>query len=267
MGKTLEVSDMPALSDEMHTKLRALERDLRTELSHCCHSYDLRDPDAAFEYVRTYAIKFFDCFYGFYSHIPDPQYESHWRPASEKFAYGRIVKCIENHSAVEAFFKRSSDRIERIKRTISDHAERKARRFPTTAFGPPPLPEEEKQVDAREMLSTLSGRPASSVYTKAAIDLTPSSPLLAMVRDAQSAHMRPASASVVTIGEQIKSLRDECHLTVEEMAQALEVDRKSISRHLSSQYQPSKRHLVAYEKLFSQRLGKQVILKTSRQCS
>src|ERR1700739_3930146 len=108
MGKNLEVSDMPVLPDWMHSKLRSLERSLMSELSSCCHSYDLRDPEAAFEYVRTSAIKFFDLYYDFYSKFPDPQYQPHWRPASEKFAFQRIVKCIENSSAVESFFRSSS---------------------------------------------------------------------------------------------------------------------------------------------------------------
>jgi hypothetical protein len=126
MGKDLEVSDMPVLSDEMHVQLRTLERNLLEKLSHCCHSYDLRDPEAAFEYVRTYATKFFDCFYDFYSHSPDPQYHPHCRPAAEKLAYQRVMKCIENYTSVESFFRRSLDRPGRIRKTISNHAEQRS---------------------------------------------------------------------------------------------------------------------------------------------
>ena len=96
MGKTFEASDMPPLTEEIHDELRAIERELCSVLFKCCGSYSLDDPEAAFEYTRTYAIKFYDCFYRFYSKNPDPVYQPHWRPASERFAFQRVIRCIEN---------------------------------------------------------------------------------------------------------------------------------------------------------------------------
>lgn len=124
MGKPLELSDMPALSSQMHSGLRVLEKSLQHELSLCCDGYTLRDPEAAFEYVRTYAVDFFDHYFEFYSGFPE--YQQHWRPASERFAYQRVVKCIENCSPVHDFFLNHPDRRTRVQRTISDHAQREA---------------------------------------------------------------------------------------------------------------------------------------------
>jgi hypothetical protein len=126
MGKPLEVSDMPPLTREIHKELRQLETLLNRDLLSCCGEYHLADPHAAFEYTRTAATEFFDCFYRFYSENPDPQYREHCRPASERFAFGRIVKCLEDISSVEDYFKRNQDRVDRIKRTISDHAQKVA---------------------------------------------------------------------------------------------------------------------------------------------
>lgn len=124
MGKALEISDMPPLTPEMHDELRALERGLRLELRSCCNRYEVIDPHAAFEYARTYAVQFYDLYYGFYSQIPDPKYRPHWRPASETFAFDRVVRCIENNSGIRAYFANDTTRTQRIRRTISDHAER-----------------------------------------------------------------------------------------------------------------------------------------------
>ena len=137
MGKPLEHSDMPPLTVEMHSDLRALEKRLRLALGSCCSGYDLIDSHAAFEYVRTYATEFYDCYYRFYSHIPDPKYRPHWRPASETFAFDRVVQCIENSYSVLGYFRSDAARVERIKRTIKDHAEQNSlpERFPTLPVG------------------------------------------------------------------------------------------------------------------------------------
>jgi hypothetical protein len=175
MGKPFEVSDMPPLSREMHGELRQLERGLNRDLLSCCAGYSLVDEHAAFEYTRTAAIEFFDCFYAFYSKTPDPAYREHWKPASERFALGRIVKCIENITAVESYFKRSNDRVERIKRTISDHAKSAA--------------------NSEDNHPAPTGRQAS-LNALAGIDPYSDSPLLKMARAAST---RPAVFSPVSL--------------------------------------------------------------------
>ena len=175
MGKSLEVSDMPPLSREMHEDLRQLETRLTRDLRSCCSNYDLTDPHTAFEYTRTAAIEFFDCFYAFYSKVPDAAYREHWKPASEKFALGRIVKCIENITLVESYFKRNQDRVGRIKRTISDHA---------------------KGIESVEANnSALFGKQAS-VSALAGIDIASASPLLMRAFDAAKT-IRPTVFSPV----------------------------------------------------------------------
>jgi hypothetical protein len=152
MGKTFEVSDMPALSREFHDELRGIEHQFGKALSRCISSMDeLFDPNAAFEYARTYAIEFYDLFYGFYSRYPD--YREHWRPASEAFALQRVIQCLNNYSVLQAFLNRDH-RIERIRRTISDHAQRV----------PPPL---------------IPGK-LPSAYAASGIDVASGSPLLKM---------------------------------------------------------------------------------------
>lgn len=124
MENPLKTSDMPPLTLEVTKKLRGMERDLQSDLGSCCNNYDLTDREAAFEYVRTYAVKFYECFYSFYSQILDPRYRPHWRPASETFAYQRVLKCIKNNSATRSAFYFDNDRGARIRRTISDYADR-----------------------------------------------------------------------------------------------------------------------------------------------
>jgi hypothetical protein len=170
MGKILEVSDMPPLTLEVTGQLRAMERDLRLALGSCCDNYGLVDREAAFEYARTYAISFYDCFYNFYSRIPDGTYRPHWRPASERFAFQRVVRCIENNSAVKVLFF-DPERKARVWKTISDHAERNA--IPV-AFS-----------------TALTGKQASA-YAASGVDIASGSPLLLMAASAaRGAHLQP----------------------------------------------------------------------------
>lgn len=159
MGKILEVSDMPPLTLELTSQLRAMERDLRLALGSCCDNYDLIDREAAFEYVRTYAVKFYDCFFSFYSHHPDQTYKPHWRTASERFAFQRVVRCIERNSAVKALFF-DAERSQRVQKTISDHAERSA------------IP---------GILPTIRPLKQTPELTRAGIDMASASPLLMYV--------------------------------------------------------------------------------------
>lgn len=73
----------------------------------------------------------------------------------------------------------------------------------------------------------------------------------------------PQTPTSKPIGTQIDDLRKECRLTVEELADALDVDPRSVYRHLSGKADPRSRHLAAYEKLFSQKLGNPIRLNTS----
>jgi DNA-binding XRE family transcriptional regulator len=66
-----------------------------------------------------------------------------------------------------------------------------------------------------------------------------------------------------TIAAQIERLRAECRLTVEDLAEALDVEPRSVYRHLSGKTIPRKKQTAAYEKLFSKHLGKQTRLETS----
>ncbi len=158
----------------MHDDLRHLETMLHRMLDSCCSSHELRDKHAAFEYMRTYATKFYDCYYNFYSKIPDPKYQPHWRPASETFAFDRIVMCIENNYYVAAYFNSDATRVERIKRTISDHAERNAI--------PPAFP-------------TMQTAKQASAYARAGIDLASASPLMIMVAEgARREQLQPVSS-------------------------------------------------------------------------
>ncbi|MGB2635016.1 MAG: helix-turn-helix transcriptional regulator, partial [Candidatus Acidiferrum sp.] len=57
------------------------------------------------------------------------------------------------------------------------------------------------------------------------------------------------------IAKQIDRLREESRLTVEEVAEALDVDPRSVYRHLSGQANPRSRQIAAYEELCSDLTG------------
>lgn len=63
-----------------------------------------------------------------------------------------------------------------------------------------------------------------------------------------------------TLAEQIKKLRDEARLTNEELADKINLGLRSLYRHLSGT-PPRPRHVGAYEKFFSEKLARKVILQ------
>ena len=64
-----------------------------------------------------------------------------------------------------------------------------------------------------------------------------------------------------TIGAQINRLREECHLTEEELAEKIDMDIRSVQRHLANKIKPYARHLRTYERVFSKLLNKQVVIR------
>jgi DNA-binding transcriptional ArsR family regulator len=77
--------------------------------------------------------------------------------------------------------------------------------------------------------------------------------------EGESAHTSPQPPTE-SIGAQLDRLREECRLTVEDLAAALDVDPRSVYRHLSGKSLPRRSHIGAYERLFSQKLERKVVL-------
>jgi hypothetical protein len=63
------------------------------------------------------------------------------------------------------------------------------------------------------------------------------------------------------IGAQINRLRDECHLTEEELAEKVDIDIRSVQRHLANEVKPYARHLRTYEMVFSKLLNRKVVIR------
>jgi hypothetical protein len=67
-----------------------------------------------------------------------------------------------------------------------------------------------------------------------------------------------------SISVQLNRYREECRFTVEELAEAVSIEPRSVYRHLSGESEPRLRQIGAYERTFSDRLGKKVVIhKTS----
>jgi hypothetical protein len=60
---------------------------------------------------------------------------------------------------------------------------------------------------------------------------------------------------------QLKRLIDESHISVEELAEAIEADTRSVYRHLSGETLPQPKSLASYERVFSERLERKVHIK------
>jgi hypothetical protein len=71
---------------------------------------------------------------------------------------------------------------------------------------------------------------------------------------------KPAPKQFESLAQQLTRLRDQCHLTVEEIAEQISIDARSVYRHLSGASKPHKRHIAAYERVFSKALDTKVVI-------
>jgi hypothetical protein len=62
------------------------------------------------------------------------------------------------------------------------------------------------------------------------------------------------------ISEQIEALRKECQVTLDKLAEEIDVDVRTVRRHLRGQSIPYDRHLWAYEKVFSKLQNRKAII-------
>jgi len=76
----------------------------------------------------------------------------------------------------------------------------------------------------------------------------------------KSVQASPASPITETVGAQINHLREECHLTAEELAEEVELDSRTVQRHLADETTPYARHLRIYERVFSKLLNRPVVI-------
>lgn len=79
-------------------------------------------------------------------------------------------------------------------------------------------------------------------------------------RESRSAHPSPVKAAE-TVGAQIQRLRVQCELTEEDLAEAVEMDIRSVQRHLASETVPRALSLRRYEKTFSKLLNQQIVIR------
>jgi hypothetical protein len=70
-----------------------------------------------------------------------------------------------------------------------------------------------------------------------------------------------APLSNETIAAQIQRLRDECRLTTEELAEKIELEPRSVQRHIAGDSIPYTRNLRRYETEFSKLLKRQVVIR------
>ncbi len=73
--------------------------------------------------------------------------------------------------------------------------------------------------------------------------------------------VQPEAAPPATIATQIERLRDECLWTNEDLAEAVNLSSRQVSRHVSGESAPYKRNIAAYERVFSNKLKRQVFIR------
>jgi hypothetical protein len=72
-----------------------------------------------------------------------------------------------------------------------------------------------------------------------------------------------AAEAKLSTGEQIIQLLAECGMTHDQMAEALDIDVRQIYRHCAGETTPRQSNVVGYQRVFSEKLGRSVRIKTS----
>jgi len=72
---------------------------------------------------------------------------------------------------------------------------------------------------------------------------------------------KPHLAREETVGAQIQRLRTESNLTVDQLAEKVGLDVRNVTRHISGKTRPRLSNLAAYERVFSEVLGRKVTIK------
>ena len=79
---------------------------------------------------------------------------------------------------------------------------------------------------------------------------------------ATAAPSKPSpSPSEDTIAAQLQRLRDECRWTIPDLAEATDISVRQVARHLSGEFKPLPRKISAYERAFSNRLKRQIVIR------
>jgi DNA-binding XRE family transcriptional regulator len=91
-------------------------------------------------------------------------------------------------------------------------------------------------------------------------DLRPLSPLPFAQGPTSSTEPDPP-APQESVADQLKRLREESRLTVEQLAERVGINMRTVQRHLADDSDPYARHLTAYERVFSKLLKHNVIIR------
>src|SRR5271166_4713483 len=105
--------------------------------------------------------------------------------------------------------------------------------------------------------SAIVGKQAAA-YAAAGVDITSGSPLLMMAATAGRGGAATTSSSTPPLSQQIRQLMEDCRLTAEELAEAIDLDPRNVYRHLAGKSGLRNSTIGAYEKFFSEKLGRHV---------
>jgi hypothetical protein len=63
-----------------------------------------------------------------------------------------------------------------------------------------------------------------------------------------------------TIASQLSRLREESRLTLEQLAEQIGIDLRSVERHFAGKTEPRLKHIGAYERVFKKAIGRKVVI-------
>ena len=91
--------------------------------------------------------------------------------------------------------------------------------------------------------------------------LLPYYPAITLVPISAPAKAEALEPGMESVGSQLTRLREECRITIEELAELVEIDRTNVYRHLAGKSIPHPRKIGAYERVFSKLLQRKVVIK------
>lgn len=99
----------------------------------------------------------------------------------------------------------------------------------------------------------------------AVASLLPYYPAITVASISAIEKFRVIEPRIESVGAQLTRLREECRLTIEDLADLVKIDRTNVYRHLASKSIPHLRKIGVYERVFSKILKRKVVIeKTPR---
>ena len=239
------MAEEPKLPPKYHVTLKALEAQkvsLSRELDFCIRGYNCHNKDRADDYMCTYACSMYDLWVEDYTgKVPVSQ----WQRQIADEAIKNAVSCWANYN-LNSSSPTASYWQTRLRTALEQHTGK-------------PL------WSLRKIATPEGANVRPRVFVPTVQQDSSKSPLLVMAEAAMLAKsVAPPAPAKPIFATELRQLLEEANWTPEQAAEKVEIDWRTVYRHLSGEVFPNPKTRWAYQRALSERLKKKIELPRVR---